>query len=67
MLNGAGLQDEIRHGIRTEFAVTATSHSKILVAKDSMMPPYELCFGKKGHCVWLLEKWEWSQPKIRFK
>ena len=49
MLNGAGLQDKIRHGIWAEYAPTANFHSNIMVAKDSMMSPYELCFSKKAH------------------
>ena len=50
-VSGAGLQDKIRHGIWAECTSTATFHSNIMVTKDSMMSPFEICFGKKAHCV----------------
>ena len=51
MLNGVRLHDEIRHGIWAECESTATSHSNIMVTKDSIKSPYELCFGKKAYYV----------------
>jgi hypothetical protein len=51
ILNGAGLKDEVRSGIWTECASTATFYSNILLTNGRSKSPQELMFGNKSHCV----------------
>ena len=51
MLNGAGLQEEMRSGIWAECASTATFYSNILATRVTKKSPQELLFGKKSHCA----------------
>jgi hypothetical protein len=46
MLNGAGIQEEIRSGIWAEFGSTATFYSSILATRVTKKSPKEFLFGK---------------------
>jgi hypothetical protein len=51
MLNGTGLQEEIRRGIWADFASTSIFNPNILATIATKRFPQELLFGKEAHCA----------------
>jgi hypothetical protein len=70
MLNDAGLEEEIRSGVWSECANTATFLSNITSLKGQDKFPYQLLFGsttKLPSNLRSFEKWEWLKLNRIFK